>query len=65
MEVPRPEPQQRQIQATSVTYTAAHGNAGSLTHRADPGIKPTYVLMGISRVRNPLNHNGNSYFSIF
>ena len=27
-----PEPQQHQIRATSVTYTSAHGNAGSLTH---------------------------------
>jgi len=27
-----PEPQQRRIQAASVTYTAAHGNAGSLTN---------------------------------
>ena len=29
---PTPEPQQRQIQAASVTYTTAHGNAASLTH---------------------------------
>ena len=28
----QPQPQQRQIRAMSVTYTAAHGNAGSLTH---------------------------------
>ena len=27
-----PQPQQRGIRATSATYTAAHGNAGSLTH---------------------------------
>ena len=27
-----PQPQQRQIWASSVTYTAANGNAGSLTH---------------------------------
>ena len=27
------------IQATSVTYTTAHGNAGSLTQSARPGIK--------------------------
>ena len=32
--------QQRQIQATYVTYTTAHGNAGSLTHQARPGIEP-------------------------
>ena len=29
---PTPQPQQRQIQAASVTYTTAHDNAGSLTH---------------------------------
>ena len=29
---PTPQPQQGGIQATSVTYTKAHGNAGSLTH---------------------------------
>ena len=27
-----PQPQLHQIQATSVTYTTVHGNAGSLTH---------------------------------
>ena len=27
-----PEPQQHEIRAESVTYTTAHGNAGSLTH---------------------------------
>ena len=29
------------IQATSVTYITAHGNAGSLTHWARPGMAPT------------------------
>ena len=29
---PTPQPQEHQIQATSATYTTAHGNAGSLTH---------------------------------
>ena len=37
---PTPEPEHCQIRATSVTYTAAHGNAGSLTHCEGPGIKP-------------------------
>ena len=37
---PSPQPQQCQIQATSSTYTTAHGNAGSLTHWARPGIEP-------------------------
>ena len=35
-----PQPQQRQIRATSVTHTTAHGNTGSLTHWARPGIEP-------------------------
>ena len=35
-----PEPPQRQIPAASATYTTAHGNAGSLTHWARPGIEP-------------------------
>ena len=43
-----PEPQQHQIQATSVTHTTAHGNTRSLTHRARPGIEPTtpWFLVG-------------------
>ena len=36
---PMPEPQQRQIQTMSATYTTAHGNARSLTHWARPGIE--------------------------
>ena len=36
----RPPPQQRQIRAASTTYTAAHGNAGSFTRWARPGIEP-------------------------
>ena len=37
---PTPEPQQHWIQATSSTYTTAHGNTGPLTHCARPGIEP-------------------------
>ena len=37
---PTPQPQQRQIRATSATYTTAQGNARSLTHWARPGIEP-------------------------
>ena len=37
---PTPHPQQHGIPAESQTYTAAHSKAGSLTHRARPGIKP-------------------------
>ena len=29
---PTPQPQQREIRATSATYATAHGNTGSLTH---------------------------------
>ena len=39
-----------QIRAASVTYTPAHGNAGSLTHRVKPGIEPALLL----------SHDGNS-----
>ena len=40
--------QQHKIQASSSTYTIAHRNAGSLTHRAKPGIEPTtsWFLVG-------------------
>ena len=38
---PATEPQQRQIQAASTTYTAAHSHARSLTHWARSGIEPT------------------------
>ena len=34
-----PEPQYHQIQATSVTYTKAHGNTGSLTQWVRPEIE--------------------------
>ena len=36
----RPQPQKCQIWATSATYSTAHGNAGSLSHRVRPGINP-------------------------
>ena len=36
---PTPQPQQCRNQAASVTYTAACGNAGSLTYWARPGIE--------------------------
>ena len=35
-----PPPQQHGIRAASATYTAAQGNARSLTHRARPEIEP-------------------------
>ena len=36
---PRPQQQQRQIQALSTTYTTASGNARCLTHSARQGLK--------------------------
>ena len=38
---PTPQPQQLKIQAASVTYTTAHGNARSLTCWARSGMEPT------------------------
>ena len=43
--VAAPQPQQRRIQATSVTYTTAHSDAGSLTYWARPGIEPVSSWM--------------------
>ena len=55
---PMPQPQQHSIRAVSTTYTAAHGNTGSLTHWARPGIKPatSRFLVGFVSV----NHDGRS-----
>ena len=64
MEVPRlgvewscsrwstPESQQLGIPATSVTYITAHGNAGSLTHWARPGIEPAFSWILIAFVNH-------------
>ena len=54
-----PQPQQLGIQATSATYTAAHGHAGSLTHWVKPGIKP--VSSWIQSGSLPLSHSRKSY----
>ena len=42
------QPQQCGIPAASATYTTAHGNTGSLTHWARPGIEPasSWILVG-------------------
>ena len=37
---PQPQPQPRRIRDTSATYTTAHGNAKSLTHRGRLGMEP-------------------------
>ena len=59
---PSSQPQQCRIRATSVTYTSACSNAGSLTHLARPRIKPTSSWRFLSQVLHPLSHNRNSYF---
>ena len=43
-----PEPQQPGIWAASATYTTTHGNTGSLTHWAKPGMEPetSWFLVG-------------------
>ena len=45
-----PQPQQRQIRATSSTHTTGHGNARSLIHWVRPGIETTssWMLVGFT-----------------
>ena len=45
---PTPQPQQCRIRVPSLTYTTAHGNTGSLTHCARPGIESatSWFLVG-------------------
>ena len=45
---PTPQPQQRGIREASATYSTAHGAARSLTHWAEPRIKPefSWTLVG-------------------
>ena len=59
---PIPQPQQHWIRSLSATYTTACSDAGSLTHWARPGIKPTSSWT-LCWVRNPLSHNRNSTLS--
>ena len=49
---PIPQPQKRQIQATTASYTTAHGNAESLTQWTRPGIELTssWILVGFVTV---------------
>ena len=56
---PMPQPQQHQIQATAVTYTAACGNVGSLIHWVRPVMEPTSSWRQ-HQVLNPLSNSGNS-----
>ena len=52
---PTPQPQQRGIQATSVTYNTAHSNTGSLTHCLRPGMEPASsgILVGFVTTEPP------------
>jgi len=61
---PTPQPQQLRIQAMSKTYTTAHGNAGSLTHWARPGIKPVSLWM-LVRFINHWATTGTPFFNLF
>ena len=45
-----PQPQPRRIRVTSVSYTTAYGNTGSLPHGARPGIKPASSWILVSFV---------------
>ena len=58
----RPMPQQCQIQAKSVTYTTAHGNARSLAPWVRAGIEPmsSWILVGFA---NHWAMTGTPYFS--
>ena len=58
-----PQPQQHPIRATSVTYTPACGNTGSLTHWVRPGIEPAFSSR-LCQVLNQLIHSGNCLFII-
>ena len=48
LQLPAYTTQQGKIRAASVTYTAAHTNADSLTHWVRPGIEPatSWLLVG-------------------
>ena len=56
---PTPQPQQRRILTASVTYTAACGNARSLTYWARPGMEPAFSWR-LYQVLKPLSHSRNS-----
>ena len=76
MEVPRlgaeleqqlpdsPQSQQHQIWAESVTYTTTHGNAGFLTHWAEPGIEPAFlwILVGFVTTEPQQERHGSILF---
>ena len=45
---------------TSTTYTAAHGNVGSF-NPLSKARDQTRILVGTSRIFNPLSHDRNSH----
>ena len=51
----QPQPQHHQIWTTSVTYTTAHDNAGSLTHWARPEVEPasSWILATMGPLDEP------------
>ena len=53
------------IQATSVTYTTAHGNAESLSHWARPGIKPVSSWILVRFIFAEPRQELPTYFSLF
>lgn len=56
---PTPQPGQTWVWVLSEAYAAAYGKAGSSTHWARSGIKPTSSQRKC-RVLNPLRHNRNA-----
>ena len=56
---PTPQPWRHWSQATSVTYTTACGNAGTLAHWVWPGIKLASSWT-LCQILNPLSHRGKS-----
>ena len=61
---PTPQPHQCQIQAASANYTAAHGNARSLTCWAGPGIEPTFSWILVVFVTTEPQGNSRIFFII-
>ena len=61
---PTPQPQQRGIQATSVTYTTVHSNSRFLTCWVSAGIKPTSsrMLVGFLTAEPPWELPGSLLF---
>ena len=60
---PTPQPQQCQIWTLSATHTTTHGNAGSLTRWARPGIEPSTSWF-LVRFVNHWATTGTPYFAI-